>query len=62
MAQRAWIELDCPGSPSKAFTNKRGKLSGHSMKELELLLIQALAKEDYERAAKIRNAIEEKGG
>ncbi len=49
-------------SPSKAFTNKRGKLSDYSMEELELLLIQVLAKEDYVSAAKIRNAIEEKRG
>ena len=47
-------------SPSKAFTNKRGKLTDYSMEELEVLLIQVLAKEDYESAAKIRNAIEEK--
>ena len=49
-------------SPSKAFTNKRGKLADYSMEELEVLLIQVLAKEDYESAAKIRNAIEEKRG
>ncbi len=44
-------------SPSKAFTNKRGKLSDYSLEELEQLLLQVLAKEDYESATKIRDAI-----
>ena len=47
-------------SPSKAFTNKRGRLSDYSMEELERLLEQVLAKEDYESAAKIRDAISKK--
>jgi len=47
-------------SPSKAFTNKRGKLSEYSMEELEQLLAQVLAKEDYESASKIRDAIKNK--
>ncbi len=47
-------------SPSKAFTNKRGKLSDYSMEELEILLKQVLAKEDYESASRIRDAIEKK--
>ena len=55
--QEASIVLD---SPSKAFTNKRGKLSDYSLEELERLLEQVLAKEDYESAAKIKNAISEK--
>ena len=49
-------------SPSKAFTNKRGSLSDYSMEELTQLLEQVLAKEDYESAAKIRNAMEKKRG
>ncbi|MEL6968772.1 MAG: bifunctional nuclease family protein [Bacteroidota bacterium] len=48
-------------SPSKAFTNKRGKLEDYSIAELEQLLKQVIAKEDYESASKIRNAIENKG-
>ena len=55
--QEAGIVLE---SPSKAFTNKRGKLSDYSMEELERLLEKVLAKEDYESASKIRDAIEEK--
>ena len=47
-------------SPSKAFTNKRGKLSDYSLDELEQLLAQVLAKEDYESASKIRDAIKGK--
>jgi len=48
-------------SPSKAFTNKRGSLSDYSREELEQLLKQVLAKEDYESASKIRDAIDKKG-
>ena len=55
--EKAGIILD---SPSKAFTNKRGKLSDYSLEELEQLLTKVLAKEDYESASKIRNAIKEK--
>lgn len=53
----AGVVLD---SPSKAFTNKRGSLSDYSLQELELLLKELLAKEDYESATKIRDAIENK--
>ncbi len=56
--QSAGVVLD---SPSKAFTNKRGSLSEYSLEELEQLLKQVLAKEDYESASKIRDAIEKKG-
>lgn len=55
--QQAGIVLD---SPSKTFTNKRGKLSDYSLEELERLLKKVLDKEDYESAAKIREAIQEK--
>ncbi len=55
--QEAAIVLD---NPSKAFTNKRGSLSDYSLEELERLLEQVLAKEDYESATKIRNAISKK--
>lgn len=55
--KEAAVVLD---SPSKAFTNKRGQLSDYSLEELERLLQQVLEKEDYESAAKIRNAIEKK--
>lgn len=55
----AGIVLD---SPSKAFTNKRGRLSEYSLEELEQLLAQVLAKEDFESAARIRDAIEKKRG
>ncbi len=53
----AGVALD---SPSKAFTNKRGSFSEYSLQELEQLLKQVLAKEDYESATKIRDAIENK--
>lgn len=53
----AGIVLD---NPSKAFTNKRGSLSEYSMEELERLLEKVLAKEDYESASKIRDAIDKK--
>ena len=56
--QEAGIILD---SPSKAFTNKRGSLSDYTLEELEQLLKQVLAKEDYESASKIRDAIARKG-
>ncbi len=52
--QKAGVVLE---SPSKAFTNKRGKLEDYSLDELGQLLKQVLAKEDYESASKIRNAI-----
>lgn len=55
--QAAGVVLD---SPSKAFTNKRGKLSDYSLEELERLLDQVLAKEDYESASRIRDAIDQK--
>ncbi len=55
--QSAGIVLD---SPSKAFTNKRGSLSEYSLEELEQLLKQVLAKEDYESASNIRDAIDRK--
>ncbi len=45
---------------SKAFTRKRGRLMEYSLEELEQLLAQVLAKEDYESAVKIRNAIAQK--
>ncbi|MEO1628942.1 MAG: bifunctional nuclease family protein, partial [Bacteroidota bacterium] len=57
--EKAGVVLD---SPSKAFTNKRGSLSEYSLEELEQLLSQLLAKEDYESASKIRDAIREKKG
>lgn len=53
--QSAGVVLE---SPSKAFTNKRGSLSDYSLEELEQLLKQVLAKEDYESATKIRDAID----
>ncbi|MEM6963135.1 MAG: bifunctional nuclease family protein [Bacteroidota bacterium] len=56
MAQ-AGVVLD---SPSKAFSNKRGSLTDYSVEELEQLLEQVLAKEDYESASKIRDALEKK--
>lgn len=55
--EEAGIVLD---HPSKAFTNKRGNLLDYSLEELEQLLKQVLAKEDYESASKIRDAINKK--
>lgn len=56
--QEAGVILD---NSSKAFTNKRGNLADYSLEELEQLLLQVLAKEDYESASKIRDAIAKKG-
>lgn len=53
----AGIVLD---NPSKAFSNKRGNLADYSLEELQSILQQVLAKEDYESAAKIRDAISKK--
>ena len=44
-------------SPSRAFTNKRGKLEDYSLEELERILSQLIKKEDYRSAVRIRNAI-----
>lgn len=55
--QEAGVVLE---NPSKAFTNKRGSLSDYSLEELEQLLAQVLAKEDYESASKIRDALDNK--
>jgi protein-arginine kinase activator protein McsA len=55
--EEAGVVLD---SPSKSFTNKRGSLAEYSLEELEQLLKQVLAKEDYESATKIRDAIRKK--
>ena len=57
--EAAAIVLD---NPSKAFTQKRGKLEDYSLEELERLLQRVLEKEDYESAARIRNAIRRKKG
>jgi hypothetical protein len=47
-------------SPSKSFSSKRGRLIDYSIEELEKLLKQVIAKEDYISATKIRDAIQEK--
>ncbi|MCB0547357.1 MAG: bifunctional nuclease family protein [Phaeodactylibacter sp.] len=57
--QSASIMLD---NPSKAFSNKRGQLSDYTLEELERLLQQLLNKEDFESAARIRDAIAKKKG
>ncbi len=53
----AGVVLD---NSSKVFTTKRGSLSEYSLEELEQLLQQVVAKEDYESASKIQNAIDQK--
>ncbi len=55
--KEAGVVLD---SPSQAFTNKRGSLHDYSLEELQQLLHQVLAKEDYESASRIRDAISKK--
>lgn len=55
--EKASIVLD---SPSKSFSNKRGSLTEYTMDELNQILKQVLAKEDFESAAKIRDAIKNK--
>lgn len=57
LMEQASIVLD---SPSKSFTNKRGRLTDYTMDELNQILKQVLAKEDFESAAKIRDAIQKK--
>jgi hypothetical protein len=53
--QQAGVDLD---HNNKAFANKREGLSGYSLKELKQLLKEVLAKEDYESASKIKDAID----
>ena len=48
------------GSTSKSFTSKRGNLDEYTLAELKDILQQVLAKEDYETASKIRDAIKRK--
>jgi uncharacterized protein len=45
-------------SESKMFTTKRGGFDEYTLEELEQLLANLLAKEDFESAARIRDAIE----
>jgi uncharacterized protein len=45
---------------SKSFAQKRGALSEYSTEELEALLAGLLAKEDYESAGKVRDALRQK--
>lgn len=47
-------------NPSESFSNKRGQLTDYSIEELEAMLQQLLAKEDYKSAARIRDAIQKK--
>lgn len=51
-----------PDDQSQSFVHKRGDFSDYSIEELEGLLKQVLAKEDYESASKIRDAIQKKKG
>lgn len=44
----------------KEKTSKKGDLSSYSIPELEAMLTEVLEKEDYEKAVKIRNAMEAK--
>ncbi|GLR17389.1 TetR/AcrR family transcriptional regulator [Portibacter lacus] len=48
------------GVYDKLAIQKRGSLSEYSKEELEQLLRQVLAKEDYESASKIRDALDKK--
>jgi protein-arginine kinase activator protein McsA len=45
-----------PTSP----TLLRGSLWEYSLAELDMMLVEMLAKEDYERAAKVRDIIQQK--
>lgn len=47
-------------NPSKTFMNKGDDFSVYSLVELRKLLEQVLAKEDYESASRIRDAIKDK--
>jgi uncharacterized protein len=47
---------------SKSFAFKRGSLYEYSVEELEKLLENVLAKEDYESATRIRNVLAKKKG
>lgn len=52
--EAAGIRLESPEEP---FTNRPKSLSSYPLEELEQMLAQAIAKEDYESASKIRDAI-----
>ena len=54
---KASVILD---DPTKAFSNKRGRLQDYSLEELERILENLLKKEDYRSAARVRSAIEAK--
>lgn len=54
---KASVVLD---DPTKAFSNKRGRLQDYSLEELERILENLLKKEDYRSAARVRSAIEAK--
>lgn len=47
-------------NPSESFANKRGRLSDYTLNELNQILKQVLKKEDFESAAKVRDAIKKK--
>ena len=47
-------------STSSSVSKKRGNLSDYTLSELEEMLTNVLAKEDYESASRIRDAIEKK--
>jgi len=48
-------------NPAAIFVNTEGDLSRYSLKELQQMLQQVLAQEDYERASKLRDAIKKRG-
>jgi hypothetical protein len=53
-------QVGLPIDQSKSFAFKRGSLLEYSVEELEKMLSNLLAKEDYESAGRVRDALEKK--
>ncbi len=54
------VEAGLPIDQSKSFAFKRGSLLDYSIAELESMLANLLAKEDYESAGRVRDALDKK--
>ena len=54
------MQVGLPIDQSKSFAFKRGSLLEYSIAELESMLANLLAKEDYESAGRVRDALDKK--
>lgn len=60
ISESIFLQVGLPIDQSKSFAFKRGSLLEYSITELESMLANLLAKEDYESAGKVRDALEKK--